>query len=746
MRKYLLACVVLLTVFRSPSQTPDKAAIQRIGDYGKLWYVLCLFHPEMAYGKVNADSLFSNHINELLEDPTAYNFKRAVQGMLNELHDSATSIAGNRASPDTIVLADRPFLKWLPDSVALFYFSSSFAEDAIRNPSNPSFQHFLDTLQHAQGLIIDLRNNTSITDGRRLYFEQAFIKQIAGIFSNNAISYPAGRNRIHYGHEDDLRNVRFYFQGWVLQNSSEIQRAKETISKPLCLLVNKNSKHVAREIITMQKEGIARVIADSNLGNFEPASTYKMLLADGVTVNIRLVESMYQDGTKSFIPDEVINRQSSLNDDTLIRAAVKWLHKKEKREQNTASKVQNVFTSEQINGYDSVSYPSPALRLMGLSRYWSIINYFCPNKDLITKNWDSVLYEYVPLFLNVKDSIEYSFIVARLIKEINDSHGFFRNRVFTSLYEMIPEIQLRYVEGKTIVYRIYNDSLKRYISKGDEVVSVEGIPAKRLRDSLAEFISASNAASLQRNVTERLLSGKAATSVTVGFKHAGKVIPLTLARKNRAYDLFMPNEGIVFKKITDKIGYVDMGRLEVSQLDSMFTAYQKTDFIILDYRSYPKGTIWSMINYLTNKSVTGAIGITMIADSPDPATTTRQESLWQIPVYPKPQLYKGAIIILVDEITQSQAEYSCMVLQAACKKVTIIGSQTAGADGDITYIKIPGGILTAFSGHGIHYPDGKRTQGVGIVPDIIAKPTITGIRTGKDEVLERAINFAKTGK
>jgi C-terminal processing protease CtpA/Prc len=153
-----------------------------------------------------------------------------------------------------------------------------------------------------------------------------------------------------------------------------------------------------------------------------------------------------------------------------------------------------------------------------------------------------------------------------------------------------------------------------------------------------------------------------------------------------------------------------------------------------------------MINYLTNKSVTGAIGITMIADSPDPATTTRQESLWQIPVYPKPQLYKGAIIILVDELTQSQAEYSCMVLQAACKKVTIIGSQTAGADGDITYIKIPGGILTAFSGHGIHYPDGKRIQGVGIVPDIIAKPTITGIRTGKDEVLERAINFAKTGK
>lgn len=98
MRKYLLSCVVLLTVFRGSSQTPDKAAIQGIGDYGKLWYVMCLFHPEMAYGKVNADSLFTNHINDLLKEPTAYNFKRAVQGMLNELHDFPTSIAGNRAS------------------------------------------------------------------------------------------------------------------------------------------------------------------------------------------------------------------------------------------------------------------------------------------------------------------------------------------------------------------------------------------------------------------------------------------------------------------------------------------------------------------------------------------------------------------------------------------------------------------------------------------------------------------------
>jgi len=166
----------------------------------------------------------------------------------------------------------------------------------------------------------------------------------------------------------------------------------------------------------------------------------------------------------------------------------------------------------------------------------------------------------------------------------------------------------------------------------------------------------------------------------------------------------------------------------------------------LDDRSYPRGTVWTLVNYLTDKTVITAKGTTMIADSPDALAVTTQDQLWTIPVTPKSLQYKGRIIILANEITQSQAEYSCMVLQAAYKKVTIIGSQTAGADGDVTGISIPGGIETAFSGHGVHYPDGRPTQGIGIVPDIKISPTINGIKQGRDEVLERAIEFAKTGK
>jgi len=43
------------------------------------------------------------------------------------------------------------------------------------------------------------------------------------------------------------------------------------------------------------------------------------------------------------------------------------------------------------------------------------------------------------------------------------------------------------------------------------------------------------------------------------------------------------------------------------------------------------------------------------------------------------------------------------------------------------------------SGIGVFYPDKRPTQRIGIVPDREVKPTIAGIRAGRDELLEAAV-------
>src|SRR5207248_1707278 len=97
--------------------------------------------------------------------------------------------------------------------------------------------------------------------------------------------------------------------------------------------------------------------------------------------------------------------------------------------------------------------------------------------------------------------------------------------------------------------------------------------------------------------------------------------------------------------------------------------------------------------------------------------------------------YAGTIVVLVDEISQSQAEYTAMAFRAA-RRTVIVGSTTAGADGNISPFALPGDLRTTISGIGVFYPDKRPTQGIGIVPDVTVAPTIAGIRAGRDEVLE----------
>ena len=59
--------------------------------------------------------------------------------------------------------------------------------------------------------------------------------------------------------------------------------------------------------------------------------------------------------------------------------------------------------------------------------------------------------------------------------------------------------------------------------------------------------------------------------------------------------------------------------------------------------------------------------------------------------------FKGKIILLVNEKTLSRAEFTAMALQTADNVITV-GSQTAGADGDVAIFEYLGGYKTINGG------------------------------------------------
>ena len=101
--------------------------------------------------------------------------------------------------------------------------------------------------------------------------------------------------------------------------------------------------------------------------------------------------------------------------------------------------------------------------------------------------------------------------------------------------------------------------------------------------------------------------------------------------------------------------------------------------------------------------------------------------------------------MLLNEQYISQSEWTAVCSQTA-RNTTIIDSQTAGEDGNVTNIDYMKAFHSQFSGIGVYYPNKRETQRIGIIPDIEIKPTILGIQQGKDELLDRAIKFIETGK
>jgi C-terminal processing protease CtpA/Prc len=69
----------------------------------------------------------------------------------------------------------------------------------------------------------------------------------------------------------------------------------------------------------------------------------------------------------------------------------------------------------------------------------------------------------------------------------------------------------------------------------------------------------------------------------------------------------------------------------------------------------------------------------------------------------------------------------------------VVGSTTAGTNGDVNMFTVAGGFLVSFSGMRVLKHDGSRHHGVGVAPTVPVVPTPAGIAAGRDEVLERAV-------
>ena len=200
----------------------------------------------------------------------------------------------------------------------------------------------------------------------------------------------------------------------------------------------------------------------------------------------------------------------------------------------------------------------------------------------------------------------------------------------------------------------------------------------------------------------------------------------------------MNDEEKSFKMLDGNIGYVTLATIKEEDIPEIKEMFRHTKGIIIDIRNYPNIFVpYRLGPYFVSSEAPFVKISTVNIDNLGEFNFVRTLN---IPASDEP--YQGKLAVLINQYSQSQSEFTAMAFRAG-ENSTIIGSTTAGADGNVSNIFLPGGLRTIISGIGIYYPDGTQTQRIGIVPDIEVKPTIKGIREGRNEVLERAIEYIK---
>lgn len=397
--------------------------------------------------------------------------------------------------------------------------------------------------------------------------------------------------------------------------------------------------------------------------------------------------------------------------------------------------------------FNEKSYPKDNIgktqyRLLDLLRYWNIIEYFFPYKYMIDQNWDEVLAEMIPRFVQTKSEKDYTLLLYELFAKINDGHASFISDCTPNCFgEFWVPFSFTLIDNKIVINGFYNKDKTGELQNGDIILKIGNEEARKALNENLKYASGSNLYGMYRSLQNKLFNGDS-DKINLTIQRGNEIIHQDFQRFKYEEFNFQNSNPEIWKILENNIGYVNIGNLENKDIEEMYNALKETKAIIFDVRNYPKGTIVNLMKKLS-PNVKNFSSYT-IQDFNYPGKFVWREKFSIEKNNKNP--YSGKIVILANEKTQSQAETVVMALQTL-ENSTTIGSQTAGANGNVSIIPMTfEGMETWISGIGFYYSDGSDVQRKGVKIDIESKPTIEGITKGKDEVLERAIQFIETGK
>lgn len=364
---------------------------------------------------------------------------------------------------------------------------------------------------------------------------------------------------------------------------------------------------------------------------------------------------------------------------------------------------------------------------------------FFPYFDVVGDGIDARLIETLaaepPSGQHGRKSVIYA--LRRLAEVVHDGHSAFYN--YGAAWEdfRLP-LLLEPLNGEPVVRR----SAVSGIEPGDVVMAIDGRQSLEVYDDEYLRTSAATPGNRFHLASSYILRREGPTTLTLrapsGITRTHVVTAAGTSTLDLSYsrpsgwlaDLGGPD---VYYLNLDTSATKDDEQLRASLAESMSAVG-----LVVDMRGYP-GSVntYEAVRRLVTDTVRSSFFRTTVYDGPDQSTI--RERQYELPPLLEPHFH-GPIVLLVGTRTVSAAENFASMLVAE-PRVTVVGQRSAGTNGNVTGVQLPGGFGVLFTGMEVLFPDRRTFHGVGIVPDVEAVPSAEDYRDGLDRELVTAVEL-----
>jgi hypothetical protein len=386
-----------------------------------------------------------------------------------------------------------------------------------------------------------------------------------------------------------------------------------------------------------------------------------------------------------------------------------------------------------------------ATRLAAVILAWNAMQHFYPYFDVVDTDWSGALRTTLDRAREDADEVAFAATLRRLVAGLHDGHGYAILHGAPPL-SFLP-LRWTWTDDLPVVTAV-GALAPKGIKSGDLIVKVNGrTVAETIAERLPE-ISGARRRWARRAALGSLAGGPEGSEVTFELQ-TGTEPPRTVTlRRTLSLDRFilLPGEPrpAPVADLGEGLWYVDVGRATEKEFTDALPRLAKARGLVFDLRGYPRISLTAPLANLTEKHLEGPPVFLPVVLYPDRKSMGFLQGR-SVAVDPAEPLLRAKVVFLTDARAVSAAETFLAIVQHY-KLGTIIGEPTAGTNGNVRVMGLPGGYEIRFTGIKVLNYDGSQFHGRGIQPDILARRTRPGVTAGRDEVLEEALRFLRGRK